>query len=79
MLNRMNPAIIASKQMELRLQNRGQTKTDTKSTGLLKRTNPMPNKSSREEALDSMMDIVLKLRSMKEDIKNNGRDSTSST
>lgn len=75
----MNPAMIASQQMELRIKNKGQKKPDNgKSGGLLKRTNLMPSKSSKEASMDSMMDIVLKLRSMKEDIKNNGRDSTGS-
>lgn len=75
----MNPAMIAAQQMELRIKNKGPDKLDNaKSGGLLKRVDPMPNKSSKEASMDSMMDIVLKLRSMKEDIKNNGRDSTGS-
>tara|TARA_R100001509_G_scaffold90461_1_gene51985 strand:+ start:304 stop:534 length:231 start_codon:yes stop_codon:yes gene_type:complete len=75
----MNPAMIAAQQMELRIKNKAPDKLDNaKSGGLLKRVDPMPNKSSKEASMDSMMDIVLKLRSMKEDIKNNGRDSTGS-
>lgn len=65
MINRVNPARIVTKQMDVYLTENPVKKTKNNSKGLLRRVKPEQEKNN-----DTIVSIIRKLQGMREEIKN---------